>query len=78
MASVHRRLYLWDLRAARAGLREVGLDWSDAPLAEPPPRFPCASSSIGDERSTERDGARSYQASSSASVALKGAAHSRG
>ncbi len=38
MASVHRRLFLWDLRAARVGLRELGLDWSDAPIPAAAPQ----------------------------------------
>jgi WD40 repeat protein len=29
-------VHVWDLRAARVALRELGLDWSDAPIPEPP------------------------------------------
>jgi hypothetical protein len=36
--SVHRKVFVWDLRAARAELRALGLDWSDAPI--PPVRPP--------------------------------------
>ncbi len=35
-----QRIYVWDLRAARAALRELGLDWSAAPIPPMPPHTP--------------------------------------
>ena len=39
--TVHRSVFVWDLRAAREELRTLGLDWSDAALPPVPgPRAP--------------------------------------
>ncbi len=36
LVSIHRKLFAWDLRAARAELFTLGLDWDGKPIPAPP------------------------------------------